>query len=117
MVRLTDAVPSDTSYVADTLTLNGLPVGQPDGGVFPLEAGVWISSSDLTPPVPGPGEGMLSSREVATIQFDVRVDDERAPWHLDHESGHGEHRGARRAAHRWRWQSGDGTGTHHRRGW
>lgn len=74
-VRLVDVVPNDTTYVADTLTLNGLPVGQPDNGVFPLEAGVWISSQDLTPPVPGPNEGTLSPGQYATVQFDVRVND------------------------------------------
>jgi uncharacterized repeat protein (TIGR01451 family) len=73
MVRLADVVPTDTTYAEDSLTLNGLPVGQPDGGVFPLEAGIWISSSDL--PAPGPNEGELSPREAATIQFDVRVND------------------------------------------
>lgn len=73
MARLADVVPTDTTYLADTLTLNGEPVGQPDGGVFPLEAGIWISSSDLTPPLPGPGEGVLSAREAATIRFDVQV--------------------------------------------
>jgi len=76
MVRLTDVVPTDTTYVADSLTLNGEPVNQPDGGVFPLEAGIWVSSSDLTPPLPGPGEGVLSSLEAATVQFDVRVNDD-----------------------------------------
>jgi uncharacterized repeat protein (TIGR01451 family) len=75
VVRLVDVVPNDTTYVADTLTLNGLPVGQPDNGVFPLEAGVWISSQDLTPPVPGPNEGTLSPGQYATVQFDVRVND------------------------------------------
>src|SRR5688500_19690686 len=34
-----------TTYVADTLTLNALPVGRPDGGVSPLVAGVYVSSS------------------------------------------------------------------------
>ena len=75
MVRLTDVAPNDTTYVADTMTLNGLPVGQPDNGVFPMAAGVWISSSDLTPPVPGPNDGVLSPGRMATIQFDVRVND------------------------------------------
>ncbi len=76
MVRLSDVVPTNTTYVADSLTLNGEPVNQPDNGVFPLEAGIWVSSSDLTPPVPGPGEGVISSLEAATVQFDVRVDDD-----------------------------------------
>ena len=72
---LRDAVPANTAYVADTLTLNGLPVGQPDGGVSPLIAGIPISSSDLTPPLPAPGLGTLSPGATATIEFDLRVDD------------------------------------------
>ena len=34
-VELTDNVPADTTYVADSTTLNGEPVGQPDGGSLP----------------------------------------------------------------------------------
>ena len=54
-VVLTDSVPANTTYVANSTLLNGLPVGQPDGGVSPLASGIDISSSDLTPPLPGPG--------------------------------------------------------------
>ena len=75
MVDLTDTVPANTTYVADSVTLNGLPVGQPDGGVFPLAAGIPVGSSDLTPPVPAPGEGTISAGETAVVQFDLRVDD------------------------------------------
>lgn len=78
-VRLTDLVPTDTSYRADSVTLNGLPVAQPDDGVFPLEAGLWVSSSDRTPPLPGPDEGVLSAGQAATVQFDVRVNDGVVP--------------------------------------
>ncbi len=74
MVRLVDVVPNDTTYVADSLTLNGVSLGT-DNGIFPLEAGIWISSSDLTPPLPGPNEGTLSPGQYATVQFDVRVND------------------------------------------
>ena len=49
-VVLTDAVPANTTYVANSTLLNGLPVGQPDGGVPPLASGIDVSSSDLTPP-------------------------------------------------------------------
>jgi uncharacterized repeat protein (TIGR01451 family) len=72
-VVLSDGVPANTSYVADTTTLNGLPLGQPDGGSFPLAAGVPISSADLTPPLPGPGAGTLNPGQTATVHFDLRV--------------------------------------------
>jgi len=75
MVELFDNVPADVTYVADTTTLNGLPVGQPDGGVFPLEARLPISSADLTPPLPGVDEGVLSPGEAAVVQFDMQVND------------------------------------------
>jgi uncharacterized repeat protein (TIGR01451 family) len=72
-VELSDAVPADTTYVADTVTLNGLPVGQPDGGVFPLIAGIPVSSADLTPPLPAAGAGVLTAGESAIVQFDLQV--------------------------------------------
>ena len=72
---LQDAIPANTTYVANSLTLNGLPVGQPDGGVSPMIAGVNISSSDLTPPLPGAGQGTLSANQSAVVQFDMRVND------------------------------------------
>ena len=74
-VRLVDVVPNDVTYVADTVTLNGLPVGQPDGGTFPLIAGIPVSSADLTPPLPGAGEGVLSPGASAVVEFLMRVDD------------------------------------------
>jgi uncharacterized repeat protein (TIGR01451 family)/fimbrial isopeptide formation D2 family protein len=74
VTELFDTVPANTSYVADSTTLNGLPVGQPDGGAFPLEARLPVSSSDLTPPLPGAGEGILSPGGSAVVQFDLQVD-------------------------------------------
>jgi uncharacterized repeat protein (TIGR01451 family) len=72
---LRDSVPTNTTYVADSMTLNGVPVGQPDGGVSPLVAGVDVSSSDLTPPLPGPGAGALTAGQSAIVTFDLRVND------------------------------------------
>ncbi len=72
-VVFTDAVPANTTYVANSVQLNGQPVGQPDDGVSPLVAGIPVSSSDLTPPLPGVGEGTLSAGFSAVITFDVRV--------------------------------------------
>ena len=70
---LIDAVPANTTWVADSLTLNGLPVGVPDGGLSPLASGIAIQSSDLTPPLPGPGGGVLNPGESAVIEFDLQV--------------------------------------------
>ncbi len=81
-VDLTDVVPANTTYVADSLTLNGNPVGQPDGGVFPLIDGIPVSSADLTPPLPGAGEGTLSAGESALVQFDLLVDADVLPGTL-----------------------------------
>jgi uncharacterized repeat protein (TIGR01451 family)/fimbrial isopeptide formation D2 family protein len=72
-VELFDNVPADTTYVADTTTLNGLAVGQPDSGVFPLAARIPVSSADLTPPLPGVGEGTLNPGQSAVVQFDLQV--------------------------------------------
>jgi uncharacterized repeat protein (TIGR01451 family) len=74
-VVLTDSVPANTTYVANSTRSNALPVGQPDGGVSPLASGIDISSPDLTPPLPGPGEGTISPGATAVLQFDLRVDD------------------------------------------
>jgi len=82
LVELLDSVPTNTSYVADTTTLNGEPVGRPDGGVFPLAAGLPVSSSDLTPPLPGTGEGVLNPGQSATVQFNLLVDAGVAPGTL-----------------------------------
>lgn len=73
-VLLSDAVPNDTTYVPDSLQLNGLAVGPPGATVSPLVAGIPISSSDLTPPLPNAGEGRVTPGQAATIVFDVVVD-------------------------------------------
>jgi uncharacterized repeat protein (TIGR01451 family) len=72
-VELFDNVPADTTYIADTTTLNGLPVAQPDSGVFPLEARIAVNSADLTPPLPAVGEGTLSPGQSAVVKFDLQV--------------------------------------------
>ena len=73
-VVLTDSIPANTTYVTDSTLLNGLPVAQPDGGISPLASGIDISSTDLTPPLPGPGVGTISPGGTAVLQFDLRVD-------------------------------------------
>ena len=65
-VTLTDTVPANTGYVADSLRLNGSSVG-PDGGVSPLIAGLSVHSSD------NPGAGIVSAGSSAVITFEARV--------------------------------------------
>ena len=65
-VTLTDAVPANTGYVADSMRLNGSSVG-PDGGVSPLIAGLSVHSSD------NPGAGIVSAGSSAVITFEARV--------------------------------------------
>ena len=72
-VVLRDPAPANTSYVANSTLLNGLPVGRPDNGAFPLASGINISSSSLTPPLPGPGAGTISPGTSAVVQYDLRV--------------------------------------------
>jgi len=74
-VVLTDPIPANTTYVANSTLLNGLPVRQPDGGVSPLVSGISISSSNLTPPLPSTGAGTISPGATAVIQYEVRVND------------------------------------------
>jgi uncharacterized repeat protein (TIGR01451 family) len=72
IVELFDDVPANTTYEANSTTLNGSPFGTPDNGVFPLASRIDVSSADL--PQPGAGEGVLSPGESAVVQFDLRVD-------------------------------------------
>ncbi|MDJ0818452.1 MAG: SdrD B-like domain-containing protein [Desulfobacterales bacterium] len=65
-VVLTDAVPTNTTYVDDSLRLNGASLG-PDGGVSPLIGGLPVHSSD------NPGTGIISAGETAVVTFDARV--------------------------------------------
>jgi len=71
--QLADQVPNDVTYVPDSTTLNGEPVGVPDDGAFPLFNRIDVSSSDITPPLPGGSEGVLSPGESAIVEFDMQV--------------------------------------------
>ncbi|MDT8420790.1 MAG: hypothetical protein RQ754_10185 [Desulfuromonadales bacterium] len=66
-VELSDQVPANTSYVANSLLLNGGSVG-PDGGVLPLIGGLLVESSDE------PGNGSVSPDDSAVVTFEVMVD-------------------------------------------
>jgi len=58
-VSLRDQVPANTTYVADSTTLNGAPYAQPDGGVSPLIGSISI--------------GALAPNTSVVVQFDLRV--------------------------------------------
>ena len=58
-VVLTDSVPANTTYVADSTELNGAPFGRPDGGLSPLASGIAI--------------GTIAPGATAVLQFDLRV--------------------------------------------
>src|SRR5690606_33139253 len=72
-VRLVDPLPAGIVYEPNSIRLNGEPLGFDDGGVLPLIAGIPISSDDLTPPIPGAGEGVLSAGGSAVVTFDVNI--------------------------------------------
>ena len=57
----------------------------------PLVAGVDVSSSNLTPPLPGPGAGTLSAGQMAVVQFDLRVNDGVPPGTVISEPGRRRH--------------------------
>jgi uncharacterized repeat protein (TIGR01451 family)/fimbrial isopeptide formation D2 family protein len=70
-VTVSDVIPANATYVANSVLLNGFAVADLTPGVSPLIAGIDISSSDLTPPLPAAGSGVISVGETATISFDV----------------------------------------------
>jgi uncharacterized repeat protein (TIGR01451 family)/fimbrial isopeptide formation D2 family protein len=74
-VVLTDATPAFTAYVAGSTTLNGEAVADlPAADPSPLAAGLDISSTDLAPPLPAAGNGVLSPGQAAVVIFEVTVD-------------------------------------------
>jgi uncharacterized repeat protein (TIGR01451 family) len=72
-VLLTDAVPANTTYVANSVMMNGAPVAQPDGGVSPLVNGIGVVSSGLTPPLPPSSAGTLAAGGTGIVTFKVQV--------------------------------------------
>ena len=72
-VVLTDGIPVNTTYVANSSTLNGIALADTGVSISPLFAGLDISSSDLTPPLPLAGAGTLTAGQSAVVTFDVTV--------------------------------------------
>ncbi|MFA6902921.1 MAG: isopeptide-forming domain-containing fimbrial protein [Gallionellaceae bacterium] len=65
-VNLTDPVPVNTTYLDDSVTLNGTGVGQPDGGVSPLILGIDVNSA-------ASAAGVIAANSSAVVVFDVTV--------------------------------------------
>ncbi len=63
---LLDAIPTGTTYVAGSTTLNNVPVTDLTGGVMPFTTARTISS-------PARAVGQINATETATVQFQVRV--------------------------------------------
>ena len=72
-VVLTDTLPADTAYVANSTFLNGIALADAGVNISPIFAGADISSSDLTLPLPSAGNGVLSPGNSAVLTFDVTV--------------------------------------------
>ncbi|VAW58745.1 Conserved repeat domain protein, partial [hydrothermal vent metagenome] len=71
-VELQDNVPANTTYVANSTTLNGLAVADIALN-SPLIPGIAVSGADLTPPLPAANAGTINPQRAATITFDVTI--------------------------------------------
>jgi large repetitive protein len=72
-VVLTDPVPANTSYVANSLQINGAALADPGPGVAPLTNGIGVVSSGLTPPSPPLNGGTLAAGGTGVVTFKVQV--------------------------------------------
>jgi uncharacterized repeat protein (TIGR01451 family) len=71
-VALRDTIPANTTYVANTTTLNGAAVADV-AGASPLATGMLISSPANATPGTMPSDPSNNTANVATITFDVVV--------------------------------------------
>jgi uncharacterized repeat protein (TIGR01451 family)/fimbrial isopeptide formation D2 family protein len=72
-VILTDAIPANTTYVANSTKLNGAAVADPSPGVSALTNGMGVVSAGLTPPSPPSSGGTLAAGGTGTVTFKVTV--------------------------------------------
>ncbi|MEM9173913.1 MAG: OmpA family protein [Myxococcota bacterium] len=72
---LRDAIPVNTTYVAGSTTLNGLAVADAPGDASPLSAGLLLSAPEDPTPGAMRADAAPAADNVATLVFDVRVDD------------------------------------------
>jgi uncharacterized repeat protein (TIGR01451 family)/fimbrial isopeptide formation D2 family protein len=72
-VVLTDAVPANTTYVANSIGMNGGTVADPSTGVSPLIGGIGVVSSGKALPSPLSSGGTLATGETGIVTFKVQV--------------------------------------------
>jgi large repetitive protein len=72
-VVLTDAIPANTTYVANSVRMNGVAVTDPSPGVSPLTGGMGVVSSGLAPPSPPSNGGTLATGGTSVVTFKVQV--------------------------------------------
>ncbi|MEJ2473471.1 MAG: hypothetical protein P8Y74_06245, partial [Desulfobacterales bacterium] len=73
-VRLRDNTPASTTYVANSVTLNGLPVSDTSTGVNPLHSGILVNSAENTASGYLQADATPGSTHTAVVTFDVVVD-------------------------------------------
>ncbi|MGW8248521.1 MAG: isopeptide-forming domain-containing fimbrial protein, partial [Acidiferrobacterales bacterium] len=72
-VSLRDQIPANTTYVANSTTLNGAAVADPSAGVSALESGMSINAPENTTAGYMRADATATTSNVATITFDVVV--------------------------------------------
>ncbi len=72
-VVLTDAVPANTTYVANSMVMNGAAVADTSTGVSPLINGIGVASSGQTLPSPPSSGGTLAAGGTGIVTFKVQV--------------------------------------------
>jgi len=73
-VRLRDYTPANTTYVANSTTLNGTAVPDPSPGVNPLNTGILINAPENLTPGFMRADATPGATNVATVTFDVVID-------------------------------------------
>jgi len=72
-VVMTDAIPANTTYVANSTQLNGVALTDPGPGVAPLQNGIGVVSSGLPPLLPPISGGSLAAGGTGVVIFRVQV--------------------------------------------
>ncbi|WP_243370445.1 isopeptide-forming domain-containing fimbrial protein [Geotalea sp. SG265] len=73
-VILTDAIPTGTTYVANSVQMNGVAIADSTPGISPLANGIGVVSAGITPPSPPSYGGTLAAGGTGVVSFKVQVD-------------------------------------------